>query len=83
MGSITRLLRRDWPKTRAHSMHDIGPCPDCGHLVDRWNRDAAQHWHQETDDAIFGEEVPELQGYVVGEGRTEETIDYYAEDQKR
>ena len=80
MGRVARLLRRDWPRTRAHSVHDIGPCPECGHLVDRWNRDAAEHWHHETDDALFGEEVPTVEGIIYGGQRTEEMIDHYADD---
>jgi hypothetical protein len=74
------LQRNRWPV--AVPFYDLRPCPDCGALV---HGDYGQLLHTDSHDALEQElrgekEVPEVEGYVVGQGRTEATIDYYADE---
>jgi hypothetical protein len=67
MGRVGRLLRRDWPRTQAHSMHDLRTCPDCFMLLDRWCIRPHEMWHRDLEER-FGVEMDGDYpgGYVVG-----------------
>jgi len=62
-----RILGIAFPKTGAHSMHDLRVCPYCGHLVDRWSVNAAKRWHRDNDRSSEPPEpLVDPGGYVVG-----------------
>jgi hypothetical protein len=63
-----RIISRDYPKTGAHSMHDLRVCNACHGLVDRWNTSAHRLWHQDNDREAEPEPEPleDPGGYVVG-----------------
>jgi hypothetical protein len=51
-------------------MHDLRVCPDCGHLVTRFDMRAAEGHHRDIDERFGIEEDPEIEadGYIIGAG---------------
>lgn len=70
--SFTRVIYRRlkgeaWPVVVP--MYKLRQCPECGALVLHWDgQELHEAWHEGDGAQLEDDEVPELGGYVIGNG---------------